>query len=269
MPLLIDKGLQCRSASVRDASITTLASIVSVAAPHEIATQLAPLIAALLEALSSLEASAFNMLDMHADRLGMDRTALEEKRVQVPLCVKLHTCIELPLRFWRLWSAFVVIKCLEGLQCMSTMHINLQAASKTPIHGALDTCARLVDDKSVNDVAASLARLVQQGVLSPPLALHDVRCLQNAAPGLHPTLVSHVVQIPLNAVRAPLSLPRSSVITSSRQGSCHGLGVQSCCAVTLQAGIVLPTLLPSVLMRFAVQVLVSTPAPAPPGLSWR
>eukprot|EP00892_Ulva_mutabilis_P001254 jgi/Ulvmu1/11129/UM071_0012.1 len=120
LPVLVDKGLQCRSRSVRDASISTLASIVAVAAPHEIAGQLAPLVTALLEALSSLEASAFGMLDMHADRLGVDRNALEEKRVQ--------------------------------------------AASKTPTHGALDTCARLVDEKSVNDVAAALARLVRQGV---------------------------------------------------------------------------------------------------------
>ena len=83
LPLLIDKGLQCRSASVRDAAVSTLASIVAVAAPHEIAAQLAPLIAALLEALSTLEANAFNVLDMHADRLGVDRNTLEEKRVQV------------------------------------------------------------------------------------------------------------------------------------------------------------------------------------------
>lgn len=92
--MLIDKGLQCRSASVRNAAVGTLASIVAVAAPHEISPQLAPLIAALLEALSTLEANQFNVLDMHADRLGVDRNTLEEKRLQVrpraltltPLC---------------------------------------------------------------------------------------------------------------------------------------------------------------------------------------
>ena len=74
LPLLIDKGLQCRSASVRDAAVGTLASIVAVAAPHEIAGQLPALIAALLEALSSLEHSAFGQLEAHAERLGVDRT---------------------------------------------------------------------------------------------------------------------------------------------------------------------------------------------------
>lgn len=97
MPLLVQKGLQFRSASVRNACITTLAAVVAVAAPADIAPQLAPLISGLLEALSSLESSAMGQLEMEVARRGMDVGQLDEKRVQLanrsPLQVRFFTYI--------------------------------------------------------------------------------------------------------------------------------------------------------------------------------
>ena len=83
MPLLVQKGLQFRSASVRNACITTLSAVVAAAAPADIAPQLAPLVSGLLEALSSLESSAMGQLEMEVARRGMDVNMLDEKRVQL------------------------------------------------------------------------------------------------------------------------------------------------------------------------------------------
>lgn len=83
MPILVEKGLQFRSASVRNACITTLAAVVAVAGPADIAPQLAPLISGLLEALSSLESSVMGQIEMEVAKRGMDVSQLDEKRVQM------------------------------------------------------------------------------------------------------------------------------------------------------------------------------------------
>ena len=95
MPLLVQKGLQFRSASVRNACITTLSAVVAAAAPADIAPQLAPLVSGLLEALSSLESSAMGQLEMEVARRGMDVNMLDEKRVQLANRSPLQACAPL------------------------------------------------------------------------------------------------------------------------------------------------------------------------------
>ena len=126
LPVLVGKGLQSRVAAVKARTLNTLSAIVDVAAPPQIAPQLPALVAALLEALSTLEASAFGQLEMHAERLGVDAGALEAKRVAL--------------------------------------------SSQTPMHSALDRCARLVSADSVDAVVAVLTNLIRRGARarSPP-----------------------------------------------------------------------------------------------------
>jgi hypothetical protein len=95
LPILVEQGLQWRTASVRDAAVGALAAVVAVAAPRDIAPQLAQLVAGLLEALSSLEAPALAAAEMElAGRRGLDTSALDEARVRLASKTPLHAALD-------------------------------------------------------------------------------------------------------------------------------------------------------------------------------
>ena len=94
LPILVSKGLGSTLPFVKAHTITTLSNVIDVVSPAQISAHIADLVQALLESLSNLEHSVFATMDQQAERLGVDRGKLEERRVALSNQTPMHSSLE-------------------------------------------------------------------------------------------------------------------------------------------------------------------------------